>query len=143
MEGVADTDPFVAGRAAYDQGDFPTAYRLWSTLAEGGVPAAQCNLGSLYQFGWGVTQDFAEALRWYRKAANQGFAPAQHNLGVLFHNGQGVAQDFVRAYMWWSLAASLGIDESSKVRNALAGLMTPAQIAKGEALAAKRQPKPH
>jgi TPR repeat protein len=51
------------------------------------MAAAQCNLGTLHQFGWAVTQDYAEAVRWYRRAAHQGFAPAQHNLGAMYHNG--------------------------------------------------------
>ncbi|MEI6987062.1 MAG: tetratricopeptide repeat protein [Rhodospirillaceae bacterium] len=100
MEQPSDIDPFIVGRTAYDQGDYSTAQRLWTPLAVDGVPAAQCNLGSLYHFGWGVPQDFAEARGWYRKAANQRYAPAQHNLGVFYHNGQGVAQNFVHAYMW-------------------------------------------
>jgi len=136
-EKSAPTGPFEDGRAAYDKGDYATAISLWSPLAADGMAAAQCNLGTLYQFGWAVTQDYAEAVRWYRRAAHQGFAPAQHNLGIMYHNGEGVTQDFIRAYMWWSLAASQGLTEATKVRDDLADLMTSGQIAKAQSLAAK------
>ena len=135
------TGPFEDGMAAYDKGDYATAIRLWSPLADDGMAAAQCNLGTLYQFGRAATQDYAEAIRWYRRAAHQGFAPAQHNLGVMYHNGEGVIQDFIRAYMWWSLAASQGLKDATKVRDALADLMSPDQIAKAKSLTAKWKPK--
>jgi uncharacterized protein len=140
-ETSAPSGPFEDGRVAYDEGDYATAIRLWRPLAEDGMAAAQCNLGTLYQFGSAVTQDYAEAVRWYRRAAHQGFAPAQHNLGAMYHNGEGVSQDFIRAHLWWSLAASQGLTEATKVRDALANLMTPKQIAKAQALAVKWKSK--
>jgi TPR repeat protein len=128
--------PFEDGIIAYDKGDYATAIQLWRPLADDGMAAAQCNLGTLYQFGWAVTQDYAEAVRWYRRAARQGFVPAQHNLGSMYHNGEGVTQDFTRAYMWWSLAASHGLTAATVVRDALADLMTPQQLAKARSMAA-------
>jgi hypothetical protein len=41
------------------------------------------NLGYLYQFGQGVTQDFAQARQWYEKAAAAGFTPAKAKLATL------------------------------------------------------------
>jgi TPR repeat protein len=44
--------------------------------ADQGDPAAQRNLGVLYESGWGVTKDIEQARLWYQKAANQGDALA-------------------------------------------------------------------
>jgi TPR repeat protein len=62
-------------------------------LAEGGYPAAQNDLGWVYQNGKGVPQDDREAIKWYRKAAQQGYAIAQDNLGWMYQNGRGIPQD--------------------------------------------------
>ncbi len=49
--------------------------------------------------------------------------------------GLGVQADLVQAYMWFDLAAAQGHDLASKNRTFIAKSMTPAQIAKAEALA--------
>ncbi len=72
---------FSDGVAAYDRGDYATAFSEWKPLAEQGNAGAQFNLGVMYYKGRGVPQDYAEAVKWYRKAAEQGNAGAQFNLG--------------------------------------------------------------
>src|SRR5512141_1632182 len=106
--------PAIAGQlsdgiAAYDRGDYKTAYRLIQPLADKGLPEAQFNLGLMYDNGHGVPQDYGEAMKWYWKAAHQGVAPAQHNLGVMYDNGQGVLQDDVEAARWYRRAAEQGV----------------------------------
>ena len=106
--------PAIAGQlndgiAAYDRGDYKTAYRLIKPLADKGLPEAQFNLGLMYDNGHGVPQDYGEAMKWYWKAAHQGVAPAQHNLGVMYDNGQGVLQDYVEAARWYRRAAEQGV----------------------------------
>ncbi len=54
------------GVAAYDRGDYATAYREWKPLAEQGHSVAQYNLGSLY---YHAEQDYENATKWLRKAA--------------------------------------------------------------------------
>ena len=46
VAGVADAGPFEDATAAYERGDYATALRLISTLAEQGAGDAQFNLGS-------------------------------------------------------------------------------------------------
>ena len=41
-------------------------------------------LGEMYCFGQGVTQDYTEAVKWSRLAAEQGDAAARHNLGTMY-----------------------------------------------------------
>ena len=109
----------------------------WFRLAaEQGLASAQFNLGLMYDEGRGVPQDDQEAVKWYRLAADQGDALAQNNLGLMYRNGRGVPQDYVRAHMWVNLAAAQGQDEDRReAREAIAEMMTPAQIAEAQKLA--------
>ena len=66
------------GRAA---GDSAQASKWFREAAEQGDPAAQFNLGVLYETGQGVPQNYAEAVKWYHAAAEQGEPQAQFNLG--------------------------------------------------------------
>jgi TPR repeat protein len=99
---------FDDASAAYEQGDYATAYRLIKPLAEQGYAKAQYNLGVLYNKGVGVPQDYTEAMKWYRKAAEQGLADAQYNLGVMYHEGEGIPQDYAEGLNWFRKAAEQG-----------------------------------
>jgi hypothetical protein len=118
--------------------------------AEQGHVRAQCDLGVMYQKGFGVDQSYEDCLKWYRMAANHGDALGQHNLGSLnakgfrlkgvgFFDRTGFAftkatQDFVEAYKWFSLAGARGLSRSLKDRAIIKRRMSPAQIAKAERL---------
>ncbi|MCZ6495884.1 MAG: hypothetical protein O6924_06870, partial [Alphaproteobacteria bacterium] len=85
------------------------------------------------------------AVKWFELAAEQGVAVAQSALGSMYTIGLGVTEDYVRAHMWSTLAASRfppgeDHDLAVKIRNAVAALMTPAQIAEAEKLARGWQP---
>ena len=99
--GQARAGPFEDGIAAYDQQQYAAALGLWLPLAEHGHPAAQFNVGVLYEKGQGVAQDFAEAARWYLKAAEQGDTQAQYSLGVLYETGTGVPKNLEEARKWY------------------------------------------
>lgn len=81
------------------------AAKWFREAAELGDPAAQFNLGVLYETGQGVTQNYAEAVKWYHAAADQGEPQAQFNLGVFYETGQVVPQNFEEAVKWYELAA--------------------------------------
>ncbi len=72
---------FYAGVAAYNSGDYETAFREFKPLAEQGDAHAQFNLGYMYHKGEGVPQDDAEAVKWFRMSADQGYAEALRALG--------------------------------------------------------------
>jgi len=99
-------------KAAYNRGDYATAFEEFSILAEQGDPKAQFNLGLMYQEGQGTPRNYAQAAKWYRKAAHQGIASAQNNLGLLYHDGHGVPQDYVQAATWFRRAADQGDPEA-------------------------------
>ena len=134
----ADSDD---GLAAYLRGDYATALKEWRPLAEQGHANAQTNLGVMYNLGQGVPQDYNEAVRWYRLAAAQGYAYAQSLMGQMYDLGLGVPQDDVQAHMWLNLAAAQGNEEARTLRDKLAKLMTPAQIAEAQRLAREWTPK--
>ena len=49
---------FQKGMTAYKQGDFATALREWTPLAEQGNATAQSNLGAMYELGHGVVHNY-------------------------------------------------------------------------------------
>lgn len=100
--------PTAKGQAAYQRGDYVTAFKEWRKLAEEGNAFAQNNLAVMYDEGTGAPKDHEEAAKWYRRAAEQGHHVAQFNLGVLYANGLGVEQDYKEAAKWYRRAAEQG-----------------------------------
>jgi TPR repeat protein len=96
------------GQAAYDSGDFATAYNAWKTLAEQGDELSQFNLGVMYSRGEGTKQSGSKALKWYMKSAEKGYAPAQFNLGAAYLEGKFTEADATKAAAWWQMAAEQG-----------------------------------
>ena len=71
------------GVAAYEAGDYATALRELTPLAEQGDPAAQSNLGVMYHTGQGVPRNDKISVKWYTLAAEQGNTDAQKRLDEL------------------------------------------------------------
>ncbi len=115
--------------------DYAEAVKWYRLAAEQGLASAQNNLGVMYEFGNGVLQNYAEAVKWYRLAAEQGLASAQNNLGAMYEFGNGVLQDNVMAHMWYNIASANGDPTAGEWRDERAGLMTPADISKAQAMA--------
>jgi len=126
---------------AYETGqgvpqDYAQAVAWYRKAADQGYASAQFNLGAMYRNGQGVPQDYGQAVAWYRQAAEQGDGAAQSLLGAMYQDGQGVPQDYVESHKWRNLAASRASAENQKqfaeFRDALAKLMTPAQLAEAQ-----------
>ena len=124
----ATAQDFDKGLAAAQRGDFATALREWTPLAEQGFANAQFNLGLMNANGQGAPQDYKAAVRWYTLAAEQGNSLAYKKLGLMYEMGTGVIQDNVYAHMWWNIAASSGIKKAVKNRDLAETLMTPSQL---------------
>lgn len=124
---------FTDGLAAFDGGDYTTAFEEWRTLAEAGDAEAQVALAELYLTGQGVRADTAAGISWYRRAAAAGHPVAQLNLGDFHVRGAGVPRDLTTAYVWLSLAAEQGRAWAELRRDEIANAMTPAQIAEAKA----------
>jgi uncharacterized protein len=51
--------------------------------ADAGCTEAMKNIGNLYEYGQGVSQDHQQAMIWYRKAADAGDEDAKKRLAEL------------------------------------------------------------
>src|SRR5262245_1479133 len=78
---------YETGLLALQKGDYARAVAEFEPLATAGNPAAQFNLGRLYQQGYGVPKDAAIARRWFELAANRGLVAAQIALGDIYADG--------------------------------------------------------
>jgi V8-like Glu-specific endopeptidase len=114
---AAELDDAVA---AAHRGEYATALRGLSPLAEKGDARAQFDIGFMHAYGWGFPRNPAEAIPWYRKAADQGLQVAQHFLGIAYLNGEGVRPDGAEAARWFARAAAQGFSQAQY----LLGLMT-------------------
>jgi len=106
---AAELDDAVA---AAHRGEYATALRRLSPLAEKGDARAQFDIGFMHAYGWGVPRNPAEAITWYRKAADQGLPIAQHFLGMVHVNGEGVRPDDAEAARWFARAAAQGFAQA-------------------------------
>ncbi len=106
-----NTDP----KQAFEKGDFETAYKLWSPLAEQGEPDAQNYLGIHYYLGLGVDRDFKQAYEWFERAAKTGHPDAQSNYGDMNNYGHGVPKDNYKAFIWYFAASQQG-HEKAKIK---------------------------
>jgi peptidoglycan hydrolase-like protein with peptidoglycan-binding domain len=68
----------------------------------------QYQLGGIYYYGRGVTQNYVTAAKWFRLAAEQGDRDAQYFLGNMYKNGQGLPQDNLKAAIWYKSATDKG-----------------------------------
>jgi uncharacterized protein len=101
-------DEYKDGVAAYQCGDYRTAFVKFMEAANRGYIEAHYMVGRMYDDGKGVLQDYNQAVFWYRKAAEQGSALAQIFLGESYSAGNGVPQDYNQAALWFGKAADQG-----------------------------------
>lgn len=109
-------------------------YDIIKKRAAEGDPAAQFDLGTMYDVGEGVVRDLKEAAKWYRKAAEQGEVAAQYNLAIMFDSGEGVEKDIVKAYAWMATAEMFGYQGAKESSKNFLARMSPAQQDQGEVL---------
>ncbi len=84
-----------------------------------------------------LKSDFKTAYEQLKPEAQKGNPKAQFALGLLYHGGKGVEQNSVRAYVWYSLAEANGHKRSAKIKEELAGKLSPEQIKNAKELIAK------
>ena len=126
--GVSASADIQKGLTSYDRGDYATALREWTPLAEQGDAFAQLLLGAMYANGDGVSQDYKIAVKWYRLSAEQGEDNAMFTLSLSYEDGKGVKQDLVYAHMWRSIAAMNGNLAASMQMDILEEKMTQGRV---------------
>ena len=97
---------------AYEAKDYAKAMKYYLYAAEKNNDVAQCQIGTMYRNGEGVTQDNSIAMKWYLKSAEQGNVLAQFCLGSMYYLGQGVPKDYAEAFKWCHKAAEQGDDSA-------------------------------
>ena len=61
--------------------------------ADLGNEYALCNLGNLYEQGYGIEKNYYKAFECYKKAADLGDSTSVSNIGELYYKGRGVQQN--------------------------------------------------
>ncbi len=129
--------------------DYAEAVKWYILAGDRSLSEEQHPLGSSALEAHGVRQDYHEAVKWYRRAAEQGNASAQLRLGFSYAEGKGVPEDYVQAHKWIDLAitrfppspSDMGLRHMAiDVRDSLAEMMTPQQIAEARRLAREWKP---
>ena len=111
LAALISAQDFQKGLEAYRNGDYATALKEWTPLAERGNSEAQHWLGNMYNFGKGVHKNYKEAAKWYKLATEQGNLDAQSSLDLLywgwscFSPCQRVPRDYQESIKWFKLAA--------------------------------------
>ena len=102
------SERFREGVAAYDKGDFETAFNIWLPLAQQADLAAMRNVALLLREGKGTKRDPARALWFYEEAGSKGFALAQVNAAFMHLEGDGVPKNLEAAAFWFHAGAQAG-----------------------------------
>ncbi|MGI9259011.1 MAG: tetratricopeptide repeat protein [Gammaproteobacteria bacterium] len=96
------------GYAAYERGEFESAYAELLPVAEAGDVNAAYYLGLLYWEGQGVDKNVDNALVWLNDAAERGHTGAQLTVALAHERGQGVQQNYHVGAEWMMEAARGG-----------------------------------
>ncbi len=122
--------------------DYAKAMVYHKQAALAGNALSMFDIGSIFEYGLGVTADLAQAEKWYGYSANYGLAQGQYNFATMLESGEGGhTPDLIESYKFFMLAARGGFtgipydNRNFKIdRNAplptdlLRHKMTPAQI---------------
>lgn len=74
---------FYAGNRDGIDINFATAFKYYEKLTDYGNVRAMYNVGLLYEYGLGVSQDHEKAVEWITKALDAGYEPAKITLSEL------------------------------------------------------------
>lgn len=112
---LVGSDPVVDNcYGSVERENWSAAIVYCGPVAERGDPAAQTNVGFMYDMGKGVAENNVEAVRWYRRAAEQGDNVAQYNLGTMYESGEGVEENLNEAESWYRKSAKQGHEDAKK-----------------------------
>ncbi|MDB9825500.1 sel1 repeat family protein, partial [Alphaproteobacteria bacterium] len=92
-------------KEAYEEEKYKEALEYLIPLAEEGNSEAQCYLGKMYSYGYGVKENDKTAVKWYMLAAKKGYIRAQYDLANAYADGLGVKKNYKTAVKWYKLTA--------------------------------------
>jgi len=103
--GTSLKNDFAAGVAAYDAGDYPKAYKIWSAIDDDDI-AAMRNVAMMRRQGLGTAKDPKGAEDMYLRAAEAGLPTAQADLADMLIRGEAGPPDPGRALPLLEAAAA-------------------------------------
>lgn len=103
--GTSLKNDFEAGLTAYDAGDYPKAYRIWSAIDDDDI-AAMRNVAMMRRQGLGTAKDPKGAEEMYLRAAEAGLPTAQADLADMLIRGEAGPPDPGRALPLLEAAAA-------------------------------------
>ena len=98
-------ESFDSGVAAYDAGDYPRAYKIWSAIDDEDI-AAMRNVAMMRRQGLGTAKDPKGAEDMYLRAAEAGLPTAQADLADMLIRGEAGPPDPGRALPLLEAAAA-------------------------------------
>lgn len=96
---------FDSGVTAYDAGDYPTAYKIWTSIDQYDL-AAMRNVAVMLRNGQGVRKDPNKAEALFEEAAEAGLPTAQADLADMLLKGEAGPPDPARALPLLEAAAA-------------------------------------
>lgn len=96
---------FGSGVEAYDAGDYPRAYAIWSSIDDRDI-AAMRNVGMMLRTGQGVAKDPKAAEDMFQRAADAGLPTAMADLADMLIKGEAGPPDAARALPLLQAAAT-------------------------------------
>ncbi|MCE9522809.1 MAG: sel1 repeat family protein [Alphaproteobacteria bacterium] len=99
---------YMDGKPGVVQRDYAKAMQYHLQAAAAGNPLSMFDIGSMYEYAFGVPKDLALAAKWYGYSANYGLAQGQYNYATMLEAGDGVPKDEVEAYKFFICAARGG-----------------------------------
>jgi len=139
---------YMDGNPGVVQRDYVKARKYHLQAAEAGDPRSMFDLGSIYEFGFGVTKDLRQAAAWYSHAADYGHAQGAYNLATMLESGEAGRKDEVEAFKYYLIARDHGFTgvpyDNNRLRidqdapapmDLLEKRLTPAQISEATARA--------
>jgi uncharacterized protein len=101
-----DQAKFDRAAAAFDAGDYASAFKAFSKLAKHGDLAAMRNVALMERKGLGTDKDPEAAQDLYRYVANAGLPTAQYDLAQMLLHGEAGDPDPKNAARWFAAAAA-------------------------------------
>lgn len=99
---------YMDGKPGVTQRDYAKALQYHKQAALAGNSLSMFDLGSMFEYGFGVSKDIVQSAFWYGSSATYGLAQGQYNFATMLETGDGVTKDEVEAYKFFILAARGG-----------------------------------
>jgi uncharacterized protein len=110
-------DEYYDAMGALEAGEYRQAYRGFKRLAQRENVEAQYQVGMLYLFGQGVSEDAEQGIYWLGRAAHNGSFAAANELAQIYLAGRGVTANEAEAIKWMDLAKSIAEQDDSQAED--------------------------